>query len=187
MKYQKGTFSWVQGGWLTAGMILLGSSFLALSPMADNLVSISHWFGLAMLFAGCMNILISTKKRKTLHGSQWIFVDGVSTSLLSFFPLFNQMILSAMIPFFFGVWELFSGILKVADAEELKSEGIRRWRWLMVIGGIEVLSGVAALLKPVEEFVGMNMVIAVVLFVQSIGYLLKVYMYSGLKISDENK
>ncbi len=185
MKYQKGTFSWVQGSWLTAGMILLGSSFLALSPMADNLVSISHWFGQAMLFAGCINILISTKKRKTLHGSQWIFVDGVSTSLLSFFPLFNQMILSAMIPFFFGVWELFSGILKVADAEELKSEKIHRWRWLMVIGGVEVLSGVAALLKPVEEFVGMNMVIAVVLFVQSIGYVLKAYMYPSLYMPEE--
>jgi len=48
MKYQIGTFSWVQGGWLTAGMILPGSSFLALGSMADNFVSISHWFGLDM-------------------------------------------------------------------------------------------------------------------------------------------
>jgi len=68
--------------------------------MADNLVSISHWFGLSMLFAGCTNILVSCKKRDTLHGSKWIFVDGLSTALLSFFLLFNQIILPAMIPFF---------------------------------------------------------------------------------------
>lgn len=39
MKYIGHAFSWEQGSWLTAGIILLGSSFLALSPMADNLVS----------------------------------------------------------------------------------------------------------------------------------------------------
>ncbi len=40
MGYTRNTFSWEQGSWLTAGITLLGSSFLALSPMADNLVSI---------------------------------------------------------------------------------------------------------------------------------------------------
>lgn len=47
---------------------------------------------------------------------------------------------------------------------------------LVLVGSAEVLSGVAALLKPVEEFAGMNVVIAVVLFVQSISYGLKAYI-----------
>lgn len=152
MKYIGHAFSWEQGSWLTAGIILLGSSFLALSPMADNLVSISHWFGLSMLFAGCTNIFVSCKKRNTIHGSKWVFVDGLSTALLSFFLLFNQMILPAMIPFFFGVWELFSGILKVVDA---------------------------------EKFIGMNVVIFVVLLIQSISYVLKVCNYSNLTMRDK--
>lgn len=185
MKYIGHAFSWEQGSWLTAGIILLGSSFLALSPMADNLVSISHWFGLSMLFAGCTNIFVSCKKRNTIHGLKWIFVDGLSTALLSFFLLFNQMILPAMIPFFFGVWELFSGILKVVDAEELRNEKVRKWKWCMVIGGIELLSGVVALLKPVEEFIGMNVVIFVVLLIQSISYVLKVCNYSNLTMRDK--
>lgn len=185
MKYFSHTFSWEQGSWLTAGIILLCSSFLALSPMADNLVAISHWFGLSMLLAGCANILVSCKRGNALHGSKWIFADGLSTALLSFFLLFNQMILPAMIPFFFGVWELFSGILKVIDAEELRNEKVRKWQWCMVIGSAELLSGVAALLKPVEEFMGMNVVIFAVLLIQSFSYVLKACNYSDLIIRDK--
>ncbi len=90
-----------------------------------------------------------------------------------------------MIPFFFGVWELFSGILKVVDAEELRSKKIRRWQWCTVIGSIELLSGVAALLKPIEEFMGMNVVIFVVLLIQSVSYVLKVCNYSNLTMRDK--
>ncbi len=173
-KTQK-SFSWVQLCWLASACMLLCAAVL--SFVTDELVSISSDLGISMLFAGCINILFYCKKQKRLHGSHWLLADGMSTAMLSLFLLFNQMILTAMIPFFFGGWELFSGILKAIDSLELREEHIRGWFWFSIIGTIEIVSGIAALLKPIEEFVGMHIVVALVLLVQSINYVFKVLIY----------
>jgi uncharacterized membrane protein HdeD (DUF308 family) len=46
---------------------------------------------------------------------------------------------------------------------------------------IEILSGIAALLKPVEEFMGMNIVVAIVLLIQSSSYMFKILIYPELQ------
>ena len=90
------------------------------------------------------------------------------------------MIKPAIIPFFFGVWELFSGILKAIDSSELKEEKIEGWKWFRTIGCIEILSDVVALLKPVDDFIGMNVVVAMIFFVQSCGFLFKILIYQQI-------
>lgn len=169
--------AWVQVCWMIAQMILVGSGILAICNPREKLVAVSECLGLAMLLVGSINIIICHKKKKDLPGSHWLLADGMSTVLLSLFPLFNQMIQPAIIPFFFGVWELFSGILKVIDSSELREEKIAGWKWFRNIGRIEILSGVAALLKPVDDFVGMNVVVAIIFFVQSFGFMFKILIY----------
>ena len=154
--------TWVQVGWIVVQIVLIGSGILAICSSGEKLVEVSEYLGLSMLLAGSINIFVYCEKKKFLHGSHWLLADGMSTVLLSLFPLFNQMIQPAIIPFFFGVWELFSGILKVIDASELKEESIEGWKWFRGIGNIEILSGVAALLKPIDDFVGMNVVVAII-------------------------
>ena len=160
-----------------AQILLIGSGILALSSPNEKLVTIAVYLGLSMLVVGSINIVVYCKKNKLLHGVHWLLADGMSTVLLSLFPCFNQMIQSAMVPFFFGVWELFSGILKVIDSSELREEKIVGWKWFRGIGSIEILSGVAALLKPIDDFVGMNVVVAIIFFVQSCGFLFKILIY----------
>lgn len=182
----KHKFTWIQGLWTAAGLILLGSAVLTLIKWQSELVVLSTPLGLAMLIAGGINIFIYRRKQKTIHGSHWLLADGMSTALLSVFLLLNQMIYSALIPFFFGVWELFSGILKVIDSKELREEKTRGWYWFSGVGSVEIISGIAALLKPVDDFVGMHGVVAIVLIIQSCGYLFKILIYPHL-IIENNK
>lgn len=177
--------SWVQCLWVAAGLLLLGGALLTLFRGRDRLVEISTFLGVAMLFSGGVNILIYHRRQNSLHGSCWLLADGMSTALLSVFLLFNQMVDAAVIPFFFGVWELFSGVLKVIDSRELKHENIYGWHWFLGVGTVEILSGIAALLKPVEHFVGMHIVVSLVLFIQSCGYLFKVLIYPRLVIEPQ--
>lgn len=163
-----------------AGLFLFAIGVLALKQRGGNLVPIAVYLGIAMLFAGCVNILIYHQNQKTIHGVHWLLAEGMSTAALSLFLLFNQMIHPLIIPSFLGVWELFSGILKVIDSKELKEEKIHGWLWLSMIGGIELLSGIASLLKPVDDFIGINAVVATIFFVQSSSYLLKILIYPYL-------
>ena len=88
--------------------------------------------------------------------------------------------LPQVIPVFFGIWELTLGVLKFIEAIELKDEKIKGWLWFTVIGGFEMISGVLSLIEPLDHAVGHNHVIAVIFFVQSIGFVFKIFMYSRL-------
>lgn len=179
-KKKKQRVPWIRVCWGLAGIALFMASLLTFIRGRYGLVEIAVPLGFSMLLAGAINILIYCKGGGGIHGSRWLLADGMSTALLSLFLLFNKMILPAMIPFFFGVWELFSGILKVMDSIELKQDRIRGWNWFIGIGLIEIISGIASLLKPVEEFVGMHAVVAIILAIQSCGFLFKILIYPRL-------
>lgn len=177
----------VQILWGISGIILFAACILAFLKGSNALVELAPFLGLAMMLTGFINIHIYRKTQKFLHGSHWLLADGVSTSLLSLFLLFNQMVQAAMIPFFLGVWELFSGMLKLLDCRELKEDAVSGWRGFLVLGGIELLSGVASLLKPVDEFMGMNIVVAMILFVQGWSYIFKMAIYPKLQKQERNE
>lgn len=183
---------WVQGLWVAAEVILLGSAAFTLFRGKEDLVTAAVPLGIAMLASGGIDIFIYRRNQKTMHGAHWLLAGGMSSALLSLFLLFNQMIEAPLIPFFFGMWELFSGILKVIDSRELKEEKISGWHWFAGIGTVEIISGIASLLKPVDEFMGMHIVVAIILFIQSSGYLFKILIYPRLlkdnikpRVSDE--
>lgn len=178
--HNKPHVSITQALWTAAGLMLFGGGLLALNFHGENLVDIAGILGFIMLIAGVFNVIIYCYRGKRIHGSHWFFADGIATILLSLFPLFNQMILPVMIPFFFGVWELFSGVLKVIDSRELKKEKIRCWQGFSVIGFVELLSGAVSMVKPANDLVGTNIVIAIILFVQACGFVIKAFMYNDL-------
>ncbi|MCD8120366.1 MAG: NUDIX domain-containing protein [Lachnospiraceae bacterium] len=177
--------AWVQVCWFISGCGLFAAAVCALTE--NDLVRIADWLGLAMLVAGSVNVFIATKKRQQLCGSHWLLADGLCTALFSLFPLFNQIIQAAMIPFFFGIWELVTGVLKMIDASELRRERIRGWKWFTAVGSVEIVSGVAELLKPVEEHAGMHILVAIIFFIQGISYILKIVVYPRLEKEPDGK
>lgn len=171
---------WVQWLYMVAGIVLFLASIHVINVPDAHLVSVANHLGIAMLFAGCTNLLVYYKEHKKIHGSHWILADGLSTTCLSLFPLLNQMILPAVIPFFFGIWELFSGILKFIESTELQEEHISGWQQFLIIGTFELVSGIMSMIKPIADFVGMNHVIAIIFLVQSIGFVFKIFIYPHL-------
>ena len=172
--------NWAQILWIVAAIVLLEAGLHVINIPDGKLLPIVEHLGLSMLFAGCVNILVYFKQKKEIHGSHWLLADGMSTGLLSVFLLFNEMIMPAVIPFFFGIWELFSGVLKFIDALELKDEGVTGWHWFEALGTFELVSGVFSMLKPIDEAVGVNHVIAIIFFVQCAGFIFKVFIYHHL-------
>jgi len=173
-------FHIVSVNWLIIGIVLMGAGIFAYLSSNRNIIHFSRVLGVAMLASGVLNLTVCHLRHHIIHGVRWLQADAITTMLLSVFPLFNDLIFPAIIPFFFGVWELVSGILKLMDTEELKHDGIKCWKGFALISAIELLSGTMSLLKPVEIAVGFNHVIGIIFFVQSFGFILKSVMYKEL-------
>jgi len=173
-------FSWVQACWIAIAVILFSGGVYSIMCHDELLATEAQPLGCAMLLAGIINLVVCDIKHHEIHGVRWLIADGIVAILLSLFPLFNKMTYPLMIPFFFGMWELFSGVLKVMDSTELKTDKNESWLAFMLIGWIELMSGAASLIKPFDDMVGFNKVIAIIFFVQSMGFLLKAAMYKYL-------
>ena len=57
-----------------------------------------------------------------------------------------------------------------------KAEKLRCWMGFAFIGAVELLSGGMSMIKPIDDLVGINKVIAIIFFVQSAGFFLKALM-----------
>ena len=163
--------------WIIISLMLLFGFVYELFHSHDNIFTLARPLGAVMFLSGSLNLMVCYIKSDKIHGSRWLVADGLTALLLSFFPLFNQVIYPIMIPFFFAFWELFSGVLKVMDSKELKDDGIKCWIGFSIIGFLELFSGTFSMIKPIDEAVGVNSVIGIIFLIQSIGFLLKAVMY----------
>lgn len=163
--------------WTISGLILGAAAILSFASLGKRILEIVPWLGLAMLITGILNIILYMRCLKEKHSSKWLLADGMTAALLSIFPLFNQISFTAIIPFYFCVWDLFSGILRLMEATEQKGE--KGWRWFCTVGILEILAGVIALIKPVEETLKPHVIIGLVLLIQAAAFLYK----AGVELS----
>ncbi len=173
-------FSWVQTVWLIIAFVLFTGGVIAVFAGYQSMNGVARPLGIVMMVAGILNLIVCEYKSHIIHGSRWLIADGICAILLSLFPLFNEIISPVMIPFFFGMWELFSGVLKVMDSSELKHDKIECWMGFAIIGWIELVSGTISLMKPFDDLVGIDTVIAMIFFIQSGGFVLKSATYKYL-------
>lgn len=163
---------WLPGiVWIVSGTALGAAAVLCLAASSDRLTEIASWIGASMLISGGVNIWLYFYCLKGSSEGKWLLADGLTATLLSVFPLFNEMILPAVIPFFFCVWDLFSGVLRVMESTEKRKVGITGWKGSFFIGLIEMIAGVVALLKPVEEALTMHIVVGLILLIQAVAFI----------------
>lgn len=172
MKKEEAKMCFPQIVWLMSGMILGAAAVLSFAS-SGRLIRIAPWLGSSMLVTGIANVLLYSYCLKQTPGAKWLLADSMTAALLSIFPLFNQITSAAAIPFFFCVWDLFSGILRVMESTEQKAAGEHGWRWFCVVGIIEILAGCIALFKPVEEALTMHVTVGLVLLIQAVAFLHK--------------
>lgn len=156
--------------WLLSGIILGAAAVLSFASSGEKLLRIAPWLGLSMLATGIANVILYFYCMKQTPGTKWLLADSITAALLSIFPLFNQITSAAAIPFFFCVWDLFSGILRLMESTEQKKAGERGWCWFCIVGIIEILAGCIALIKPVEEVLTMHVTVGLVLLIQAIAF-----------------
>lgn len=170
----------VQTAWAFGGIALLFGAVLAAYTPNEKLINITDYLGYLMIFAGLINVFVYMQNKNPLMGSHWIIADGLSTSFMALFPLINGVSHAVLIPFFFGMWELFSGIIKIVECIELQDYKIRGWRLFAAIGSVELFSGISSMIEPVDDLIGMHTVVAVIFIIQSLGFVFKIAVFRHL-------
>lgn len=104
--------------------------------------------GLALLAAGCLEILPCLFFRGRMCGLGGAAVNGAITLLLGLLILCNRWITVAAAPVLFSAWILLTGGGNIVRAVDLRHFQVRRWPVFLALGLMQAAAGLAALFQP---------------------------------------
>lgn len=173
---------------IIAGMISVISGIWCLANPGETFFSLAFVLGIVMLFSGVSGIFayLSMRIEKDNGTSGWILADGMLSVILSLLVLSNQLVTDAVIPLFFGMWVMFSGIMRIAAALAIKGMGkvkervrgkakskarSKSWGWMFALGIISVLAGVYSFINPVAAGLAIVMLVGIFFILQGVNIL----------------
>ena len=100
---------------LLIGILLIGAGLFVLNNPLDTLAGMGWLFSLSIIANGLIDVFAYFGLPKEMR-SFWLLAGGLATSILGFW-LMSQGPLdwAVIIPIYFGVWMLFSGISRLID------------------------------------------------------------------------
>lgn len=134
---------------IVSGVILTLTGIWCIARSGTTFLAMAFILGIAMLIHGIMSIVSCITEKRYGFASGYVLADGIITLILSVAVLSDQLVADAMIPMFFGMWLLFSGMMHVMQAIVVRGFEERNWRLGLIFGIIAMLVGVTAFIYPV--------------------------------------
>ena len=156
---------------IIAGVVLILTGVLCFANPGVTFIYIAFLLGCAMIFSGASGILAYIIINKKKEPSGLILTEGILTTILGCLVLSNQLATDAVIPVFFGMWVMFSGILRMVESLEMKSTGIVIWKWILAQGMISILAGVYAFVNPMLAGLAAFVIIGIFFVIQGVNVL----------------
>ncbi|MDF3000262.1 MAG: HdeD family acid-resistance protein [Bacillota bacterium] len=134
---------------IAAGVILVITGIFCFAAPGATFVSVAFILGCAMLLSGISGVTAYIWIGKKREVPYLLLAEGVTSILLGILVLTNQIIAEAAIPVFFGLWVLFSGVLRVSDGISRMKQDSRDWTWLVILGAVGTITGMYSFFNTV--------------------------------------
>lgn len=157
---------------IAAGVILILTGIFCFANPGTTFLSIAFLLGCAMLLSGISGTLAYiwiSRKRKI---SNSLMIEGLMGVILGFLVLSNQLLADAAIPVFFGLWVMFTGIIRVVEAYTNRESGIMSLIWLLSMGVLGIAAGLYAFYNTVLFAFSVIVLVGILFIVQGFNVLL---------------
>lgn len=157
---------------IAAGVILILSGVFCFANPGETFLSIAFLLGCAILLSGLSGTFAYIWISRKREISNSLMIEGMLSIILGILVLSNQLLADAAIPVFFGMWVLFSGIIRVVVAFERRKSGRAELLWVLILGLIGVAAGLYAFFNTVLFAFSVVMLVGILFVVQGVNVLL---------------
>lgn len=154
-------------------MLVMGIVFIAWPNAAMSAIAIM--FGLVLLFCGIANIISFAAARGMVRGGAWFLVEGIMTILLALLVLFDHKLTGFTLSVLLGIWLIFQGVNRVAEALDMRALGYS-WGWTLALGIVLAVLGLVSIFFPMAGFGAISTLLGIQLVILGAGVLLHVYL-----------
>lgn len=152
------------------GVLLVFTSVWCFAHSGATYLSLAFLLGVMMLLQGTSlftSFLIIKKTRKI--GPSWLLGDGITTIILALPVLFNMLTADVVVPVFFGLWILSSGIFRIVSG--INEKWLGDFKWLIFFGSISSLVGAYLLINQSVFDIPIILLLSLVFLLQGINML----------------
>ena len=163
------------------GMALMLTGIWCFAERGAVFSNIAFILGCAMVFAGVLSILIYFFAPGKQTGFGWFLAEGIITLILGGVVLSNQLATDSMVPFFFGMWVLFCGVMRAVASLHLIMVKNNSWIVNLALGLISMVAGGYAFFNQIAAGITVIILTGVYFLIQGVNVLVYGVFIPGKK------
>ncbi len=157
---------------IAAGVILILTGVFCFANPGATFLSVAFLLGLAMLLSGLSGTMAYLWLSRKGESSNSLMIEGLTNIILGGLVLSNQILADAAIPVFFGVWVIFTGVIRIVEGYSNRSSGKMKLIWYLALGALGVAAGLYSFYNTVLLALSPIMLAGVLFVVQGFSVLL---------------
>lgn len=176
---------------IISGVLLVLAGVFCFANPGETFLSLAFILGFIMVINSIIQGIAYWWGRSGNHNDNngWILVEAIITFILGLLVLSNQIAADVAIPMVFGMWVMFSGILRVVTATTINRANKRsNFVWTLVTGLICAAGGLYAFLNPIIAGLAIAILLGIMFVLQGISTLeLGIHMPHEKKVPKQPK
>lgn len=154
---------------VSGGMLIMTSLFCFANP-GETFLPLAFVLGMAMILTGVVQCIAYWWGRDNRHDNNgWIFAEALTTLILGILVLTSLIAADAAIPMVFGLWVMFSGILRIVVATMIDYKTKKaNFVWTMITGLLCMVTGLYAFLNPLTANLNIAVLLGLLFIIQGV-------------------
>lgn len=128
--------------WINA-VVLAGFGIYSFVTAATVLQAATA-LGWGLLIAGVIDLIVYFNVKERMSNAGTVMANSIVSFILALAMLFGWARAPRTALIYFGIWGLCNGVLRAAEANRQKADGVKGWGWAMAIGVAEMICGVVS-------------------------------------------
>lgn len=136
---------------IISGVLLVLTGVFCFANPGETFLSLAFMLGLIMVVTSVIQGIAYCWGRSGNQNDNngWILTEAIITFVLGVLVLSSKIAADVAIPMVFGMWVMFSGILRVVTATMINRANKRtNFAWTLIVGLLCALGGLYAFLNP---------------------------------------
>ena len=133
-------------------------------------ITVAFIVGLAAIYAGLIEILITYKVSGGAESKHWVRIEGITSVVLGFVFITNQISEDVAVASVFGLWIMLIGLRALTRVKDHYEKGSNAYYSVMVLGSITTLMGVYSFFNIALFNIDTLLLIGIMLLLQGFNY-----------------
>ncbi|MBC1795764.1 HdeD family acid-resistance protein [Listeria booriae] len=164
-----------------AGIAMIGLGIWFVSHPLVSLLTFTISMGILLLCVGVFQIISFFTHRGPEKSSGWLLAEGILSTLLGILLLANQFQGTLTIVLVFGMWVLFSGIMRTVSSFAVKSAGEQHWGWMLALGILNIIIGFICIFNPIVSVFGIVFIMGTFFILQGINCIAGIFFVGKVR------